>query len=178
MSARSGPAEAGEGLPRGAVRLAPRWADAVSAKGSTRSVPRDAETGAIAYRRAFRCRSSPLANAGRNDVLREGFSHRRGTSRTGCAHRNDVVRHPRSWHRNDLMRHAERCHRTRHPPGTERSRPVLHGVRVGAFASRRPPVSAGSFQITPSRGLLCRPGAPGPAGGRRCFSVLGTPGFR
>ena len=63
------------------------------------------------------------ANEVRNDVSRHGFSRLRGTSRTGCAHRNDVVRHPRRINRNDLMRHAERCHRTRHPSGHHRKTP-------------------------------------------------------
>ena len=57
------------------------------------------------------------ANEVRNDVSRHGFPPPWGNPGSRCAHRNDLVRHPRRMNRNDLMRHAERCHRTRHPLG-------------------------------------------------------------
>lgn len=45
-------------------------------------------------------------------IAREKVCTPAGTSRTGCVHRNDVVRHRRRINRTDFMRRAERCCRT------------------------------------------------------------------
>lgn len=60
-------------MPRGAGGNF-RWADTEAAQGSPRSAAREAEAGATAYRRAFRCRSSPLPDAWRNDAAEPDFT--------------------------------------------------------------------------------------------------------